>query len=80
MNIREADQFMTDPLPDLNEKVLVTAGWLQKILREHHALNNEIGALRSAHKKHMEEISQVKHRLMISESSQPYRYIIDTKA
>lgn len=79
MTLKEAEQFAVDPLPDLNEKVLVNAEWLQKLLRERDSLRTEIKLLRTTHTKHIQDISNLKHRLMISESSQPYRYIIDTR-
>lgn len=80
MTIKEADQFAVDPLPDVNEKVLVNAEWLQNLIRERDSMRTEIKLLRTTHTKHIEDISHLKHRLMISESGQPYRYIIDTRA
>jgi hypothetical protein len=79
MNIKEADQFMTDPLTNPDEKLLVTAEWLHRILRERHQLGNEVKTLRTTHTSQVREISVLKHRIMVAESNQPYTHIIDMK-
>jgi len=80
MTIKQADQFMTDPLVNPTEEVLVTSEFLQRVLRERHQLTNELNSLRPRHDAQLKETTSLRHRLMIAESNQPYTRIIDTRA
>lgn len=80
MKLKEMDQFITDPEPSKDApKMLVDPIWLHQVLRKLHEQDRLVSDISRTNNALRNEVSSLKHRLMVAESGHPYTQLINTR-
>ena len=79
MNLKEIDQFITDPIIHPDEKILVPQGWLQLQLRELYELRRTSKRAADDLRTTLDTNARLRADMMVLESKQPYT-ILNVKA